>query len=114
MPMLKHFRVNNFKNFKDDLDIDFSDVNGYKFSQDCITNDLIGKMIIYGKNGSGKTNLSKALCDLKETLTMSNQIILLFQMRTLITRLRLSLIPSYSTIRKTKWYMNIRKQIYSI
>ena len=44
--MLKHFRVNNFKNFKDDLDIDFSDVNGYKFSQDCITNDLIGKMII--------------------------------------------------------------------
>ena len=70
--MLKHFRVNNYKNFKDDLDIDFSDVNGYKFSQDCITNDLIGKMIIYGKNGSGKTNLSKALCDLKETLTMSN------------------------------------------
>lgn len=56
--MLKHFRVNNFKNFKDDLDIDFSDVNGYKFSQDCITNDLIGKMIIYGKNGSGKTNLT--------------------------------------------------------
>ena len=43
IPMLKHFRVNNFKNFKDDLDIDFSDVNGYKFSQDCITNDLIGK-----------------------------------------------------------------------
>ena len=38
--MLKHFRVNNFKNFKDDLDIDFSDVNGYKFSQDCITNNI--------------------------------------------------------------------------
>lgn len=115
--MLKHFRVNNFNNFKDDLDIDFSDVNGYKFSQDCITNDLIGKMIIYGKNGSGKTNLSKALCDLKETLTMSNDMksnILLFQMRTLITRLRLLLIPSYSIIRKTKWYMNIKKQIYSI
>mgnify|MGYP004730341739 FL=1 len=72
--MLKHFKVNNFKNFKDDLNMDFSDVNGYKFSQDCITNDLIGKMIIYGKNGSGKTNLSKALCDLKETLTMSNDI----------------------------------------
>ncbi len=70
--MLKQFKVNNFKNFKDDLDIDFSDVNGYKFSQDCITNDFIGKIIIYGKNGSGKTNLSKALGDLKETLTMSN------------------------------------------
>ena len=40
--MLKHFKVNNFKNFKDDLNMDFSDVNGYKFSQDCITNDLIG------------------------------------------------------------------------
>lgn len=38
--MLKHFKVNNFKNFKDDLDIDFSDVNGYKFSQDCITHEF--------------------------------------------------------------------------
>ncbi len=70
--MLKRFVVNNFKNFRENLEIDFSDVNGYKFSQDCITNDLIGKMIIYGKNGSGKTNLSRALCDLKETLIMSN------------------------------------------
>ena len=47
--MLQKFKVHNFKNFKNDLEIDFSDVNGYKFSQDCITNDLIGKMIIYGK-----------------------------------------------------------------
>ncbi len=69
--MLKHFKVNNYKNFKNDLEIDFSDINGYKFSQDCLTNDLIGKMIIYGKNGSGKSNLSRALCDLKETLSMS-------------------------------------------
>lgn len=72
--MLKQFKVNNFKNFQEDLKIDFSNVNGYKFSQDCITNDLIGKMIIYGKNGSGKTNLSEAICDLKETLTMSNDV----------------------------------------
>ncbi len=72
--MLKHFTVNNFKNFKDNLDIDFSDVNGYKFSQDCITNDLIGKMIVYGKNGCGKTNLSKALCDLKTTLSFSKEL----------------------------------------
>lgn len=72
--MLKHFTVNNFKNFKEDLDIDFSLVNGYKFSQDCITNDLIGKMIVYGRNGCGKTNLSKALCDLKNTLSFSKEI----------------------------------------
>ncbi len=70
--MLEKFKVNNYKNFKEDLVVDFSDVNGYKFSQDCITNELIGKMIIYGKNGSGKTNLSSAICDLKGTLTMSN------------------------------------------
>ena len=45
--MLQKFKVHNFKNFKNDLEIDFSDVNGYKFSQDCTINDLIGKMIIY-------------------------------------------------------------------
>lgn len=72
--MLQKFKVHNFKNFKNDLEIDFSDVNGYKFSQDCITNDLIGKMIIYGKNGSGKTNLGYALCDLKATLGFSPEI----------------------------------------
>lgn len=73
--MLKHFKVNNFKNFENDLEIDFSDVNGYKFSTDCITNDFISKMIIYGKNGCGKTNLSKALCDLKTTLTISKEFV---------------------------------------
>lgn len=72
--MLQKFKVHNFKNFKNDLEIDFSDVNGYKFSQDCITNDLIGKMIIYGKNDSGKTNLGYALCDLKATLGFSPEI----------------------------------------
>lgn len=70
--MLKEFRVNNYRNFKDELVIDFSNVNGYKFSDDCITNNLIGKMIIYGKNGTGKTNLGRAITDLKHTLDPMN------------------------------------------
>lgn len=72
--MLKTFFVNNFKNFENDLIIDFSEVNGYQFSQDCISNGLIGKMIIYGKNGCGKTNLSRAIGDLKDTLCLTNEL----------------------------------------
>lgn len=66
--MLKEFKVSNYRNFKNELSIDFSNVNGYRFSNDCITKNLIGKMIVYGKNGTGKTNLGRAITDLKHTL----------------------------------------------
>lgn len=62
--MLKTFKVKNFKNFKEQVVLDFGKVGGYKFSQDCITDNIISKMIIYGKNATGKTNLGKALLDI--------------------------------------------------
>ena len=62
--MLKKFAVQNFKNFKDTLTLDFGDVGGYKFNQDCINNDIICKCLIYGRNATGKTNLGEALTDI--------------------------------------------------
>ena len=70
--MLKLFEVSGFKNFKDTVTLDFSDVRDYKFNSQCITDHLIGKAIIYGKNSIGKTNLGLALFDLVSHLSSKN------------------------------------------
>jgi AAA15 family ATPase/GTPase len=69
--MLKQFEIRNYKNFRDSVTIDFSKVGGYKYNEDCISNRLISKMIIYGRNATGKTNLGKALMDISYTLSVS-------------------------------------------
>lgn len=66
--MLKKFEVKNFKNFKEKISIDFSRVGGYQFSTDCISSNMLGKMLIYGKNATGKTNLGRALTDISSVL----------------------------------------------
>lgn len=66
--MLKRFLFNNYKNFKDDIIVDFGNVSGYKFNNDCITDGLISKMLIYGRNATGKTNLGSALLDIRSIL----------------------------------------------
>ncbi|MCD7894105.1 MAG: AAA family ATPase [Erysipelotrichaceae bacterium] len=70
--MLKKFTVRNYKNFKDDLTIDFTNVGRYQFNKNCITNDVLAKMIIYGRNATGKTNLGEAIMDIKTVLFLSN------------------------------------------
>lgn len=62
--MLVKFEVSNYKNFKDKIVVDFSSVGGYQFNSDCITDGVISKMLIYGKNATGKTNLGHALMDI--------------------------------------------------
>lgn len=66
--MIKKFMVENFKNFKDSICIDFENTAGYQFSTDCVTNGLISKMMIYGRNASGKTNLGNALMNIRYTI----------------------------------------------
>ena len=63
--MLKRFEVENYKKFKDKITVDFAKVGGYQFSMECITNNLIGKMLIYGRNATGKTNLGRAIMDIR-------------------------------------------------
>ena len=66
--MLKKFALKNYKNFKDEISIDFENTAGYQFSTDCITDGIISKMLIYGRNATGKTNLGKALIDIYITM----------------------------------------------
>ena len=70
--MIKLFEVSGFKNFKDTITLDFSDVRDYKFNSQCITKGLIGKSIIYGKNSIGKSNFGLALFDIVSHLSSKN------------------------------------------
>lgn len=62
--MLKRFEVENFRNFKNRLTVDFSRVGGYQFNTECITDNTIGKLLIYGRNATGKSNLARAILDI--------------------------------------------------
>lgn len=67
--MIRKFSVKNFKNFKDVVEVDFTKVRDYSFNQYLIKNSLINKMLIYGKNNSGKSNLGAAMMDITCHLT---------------------------------------------
>ncbi len=62
--MLKYFSVRNYKGFKDEIKFDFSDYKDYQFNTYAIRNKLINKAVIYGKNGSGKSNFGLAIFDI--------------------------------------------------
>lgn len=66
--MLKEFTLRNYKNFRDEIKIDFGNVAGYQFSTDCISEGVIAKMLIYGRNATGKTNLGRAIMDIGSTI----------------------------------------------
>lgn len=62
--MLKEFRVHNFKNFAKELCMDLSRVNNYAFNEEATKNGVLKTALVYGDNGSGKTNLGYALFDI--------------------------------------------------
>jgi len=70
--MLARFSVTGFKNFKNKITIDFSNVRDYRFHPECVTDGLLNTAIIYGKNAVGKSNLGLALFDIVSHLTMNN------------------------------------------
>ncbi|WFA07922.1 ATP-binding protein [Tissierella sp. Yu-01] len=70
--MIKLFEVSGFKNFNEKITLDFSDVRDYRFNTDCITDNLISKLIVYGKNSVGKSNLGLAVFDIVSHLTSNN------------------------------------------
>ena len=72
--MLKRFAVKGYRNFEDELVLDLSQHGKYDFNKDLIRSGLINKGIIYGKNGSGKSNLGRALFDIEKNLVVQNSI----------------------------------------
>lgn len=72
--MLEKFSVKNYKNFKNEISIDFTEKHDYKFNQHCIKDGVINKAIIFGDNGEGKSNFGYALFDIVGTLTDKNTI----------------------------------------
>jgi len=62
--MLTRFSVSNYRSFKEKITVDFSKVGGYQYNQECLTGNLIGKMLIFGRNAVGKTNLGWAITDI--------------------------------------------------
>ena len=67
--MLRRFSVENYRNFKEKIILDFTGKRDYQYNEYCIKDGLISKMIIFGKNGAGKSNLSLALFDIVSVLT---------------------------------------------
>jgi AAA15 family ATPase/GTPase len=63
--MLKKFEVSGYRNFKERFLLDFSDIRDYQFNKQCIKDNLLNNIIIYGKNAVGKTNFGGALFDIK-------------------------------------------------
>lgn len=62
--MLTKFAVKNYRGFKDRIEWDLSHPNSYDFNTFAIKDGVIKNGIIYGPNGSGKTNLGLAVFDI--------------------------------------------------
>lgn len=67
--MLTKFSVSGFKGFKDEFVFNLSNVNSYAFNKDCIKNGVVNNALVYGYNGSGKSNLGLAIFDIISILT---------------------------------------------
>lgn len=67
--MLAKFTVKNFRGFKEKLELNLAFHKDYEFNSFAIKDDIVKNGIIYGPNGSGKTNLGLAIFDIVNLLT---------------------------------------------
>ncbi|MBI9068876.1 MAG: ATP-binding protein [Salinivirgaceae bacterium] len=67
--MLAKFSVSNFKGFNNELVFNLQDTNGYEFHPECIKNGIVNNSLVYGYNGTGKSNLGLAIFDIIGHLT---------------------------------------------
>lgn len=73
MRMLKKFAVTNYRGFKNRIEWDLSSPSNYAFNQNAIHGGIIKNGIIYGANGTGKSNFSLALFDIENHLTQKEK-----------------------------------------
>lgn len=66
--MLKKFSVSNYRQFNSLIEFDLT-AGQYAYNTNCINNGLVKLSLIYGKNGSGKSNIASAMFDLVSHLT---------------------------------------------
>lgn len=62
--MLIEFKVEGFKNFEKELVFDLSKTRNYNFNENAIKDGIVKTGLIYGINGSGKSNLGLAIFDI--------------------------------------------------
>lgn len=67
--MLTKFAVTNYRGFSNRIEWDLSKPANYEFNKNAIKNGNIKNGIIYGPNGSGKTNFSLAIFDIENHLS---------------------------------------------
>lgn len=67
--MIRYFAVENYKGFEKRVELDLSKIHDYKFHPEAIKNGISNKALLFGKNGSGKSNLGKAIMDVSRHLT---------------------------------------------
>ena len=67
--MLRRFSASNFKSFGKKMTFDLSDPANYGFSKEVVRDGTKTKGVVYGTNGSGKSNLALAMFDIILHLT---------------------------------------------
>jgi hypothetical protein len=67
--MLIKFAVRNYRGFQERIEWDLSHPSSYEFNQHAIKDGVVKNGIVYGPNGSGKTNLGLAVFDIVNHLT---------------------------------------------
>lgn len=70
--MLINFSVTGFRNFENELNFDFRSDADYDFNLECVKDGVVNTAIIYGQNGSGKSNLGLAIEDINSFLFNEN------------------------------------------
>ena len=76
--MLIEFKVEGFKNFEKELVFDLSKTRNYNFNENAIKDGIVKTGLIYGINGSGKSNLGSAIFDIILHLTEKEKLINLY------------------------------------
>ncbi|MCF0223235.1 MAG: ATP-binding protein, partial [Fibrobacter sp.] len=71
--MLSKFAVTNYRGFAQRIELDLSNPGKYDFNAHAIKNGVVKSAIVYGSNGSGKSNLGFAVFDIVHHLTLKNK-----------------------------------------